>query len=582
MGPRRNAADSLCECLSRLGVEVVFGVPGTQSLTLYESLRQARFRSVTACSEAGALWMANGYYRATGRPGVAVTIGGPGFALGLPGLAEARNDSAALVHVVCTSDRKSGKAYPLQDLDLAAVSSAVAKTFRRISSAETLWKEVADAFHESLDGEPGPVVIEFPASVAKAEAAPRGPAEESPRAPAVAASSDALNRIVRKLADSRRPVFLIGQGAADVSGDVVRLAESLNAAVVTNCSGHGIVPDSHRMLVCSDFSGWGADLVNELFEAGDCIAVLGCKLSHNGSSGYELVIPAERSIRIDTSQEALDSNYRVGIALRGDLRALVPAILDRVRGPSRDADRWTEREISAWKNRFAERRRESVPNLTRPCAPGVPDVSGFFERLGAVLGHDAIVVTDCGMHQLLVRRSMPVNRARGFIAPSDFQSVGFGIPAAIGARLGAPSRPVVAIVGDGGLAVTGFELLTAVREGLDLTVIVFCDGYLGQIRTEQLKRYGVDFGTALGTMDIEKFAGSLGARYAEIRDEISVELGAALRGNGVCVLGLPMKDTPQLRAAVIERSVKNRVRHFPGMRKLRRIARRARERFSSG
>lgn len=580
MGPRRNASDSLCECLSRLGVEVLFGVPGNQSLTLYESMRQARFRSVTACSEAGALWMANGFYRASGRPGVGVTVGGPGFALGLPGLAEAMDDSAALVNVVCTSEGKPGKAYQLQDLDLAAVSSAVAKTFRRISSPETLRKEVTDAFHESLDGEPGPVVIEFPASVAQADAAPRGPAEDSRRSPAVAASSDTLNRIVRKLAESRRPVFLIGQGAADASGDVIRLAESLNAVVVTNCSGHGVVPDSHRLLVCSDFSGWGAGLVNELFEAGDCIAVLGCKLSHNGSSGYELVIPAEKSIRVDTSQEVLDSNYSADIALRGDLRNLVPSILDGVRGSRRGADGWTESKISAWKDRFAERRRESVPNSTKPDVAGVADVSGFFERLGEILHEDTVVVTDSGMHQVIARRSLRVNRPRGLIAPSDFQSVGFGIPAAIGAKLGAPSRPVVAIVGDGGLAVTGFELLTAVREGLDLTVIVFCDGYLGQIRTEQLKRYGVDFGTTLGTIDVEKFAGSVGAEYTAIRGEISAKLLAVFQGSGVRVVGLPMQDTRQLRAAVMERSVKNRVRHFPGVRKLRRIARKAREWFS--
>jgi len=118
VGHRRNAADLFCECLSSLGVEVVFGVPGTQSLALYDAMRRARFRTLTACSEAGALWMANGYYRASGRPGVGVTIGGPGFALGLPGLAEARSDSAALLHVVCTAEKKSGRSFQFQELDI--------------------------------------------------------------------------------------------------------------------------------------------------------------------------------------------------------------------------------------------------------------------------------------------------------------------------------------------------------------------------------------------------------------------------------------------------------------------------------
>ena len=164
------------------------------------------------------------------------------------------------------------------------------------------------------------------------------------------------------------------------------------------------------------------------------------------------------------------------------------------------------------------------------------------------------------------------------MVPSDFQSMGFGIPAAVGARFAAPARPVVAIIGDGGLAVTGFELLTAVREGLDLLVIVFCDGYLGQIRAEQLRGFGAEFGTVVGNINLEKFSESVGARYVELRDGFPAGLEAAVNMNGVRVLGLPFRDTQEIRTVALKRSITRRVRDFPGVDGLRKIAQRLRKR----
>lgn len=524
--------------------------------------------------------MANGYYRASGRPGVGVTIGGPGFALGLPGLAEARSDSAAVLHVVCTAEKKPGRSFQFHELDINATSSRVAKSVHRISSPEILWHTVSKAYRETVDDEPGPVVLDFPAPDMKSDAPSRGKDAEGLHPPRPSLDADTVNRIIAKLAVSRKPVLMIGQGAVDAAGEVVRLAESLNAPVITNCSGRGIVPDSHRLLVCSDFSGWGVDFVNELLVESDCVAVLGCKLSHNGSSGYELLLPIEKTIRVDASREALEANYRVDIALLGDLRSVIPILLKGIGGLRARSGGWAEPDVSAWKKRFAEKRRESVPQATEPDLPGVTGVEELFDRMGKILPDDAIVVTDCGLHQILARRSIATNRSRGLIVPSDFQSMGFGVPAAIGARFGAPARPVVAIVGDGGLAVTGFELLTAVREGLDLVVIVFCDGYLGQIRADQLRGFGVDFGTVVGKIDLEKFSGSVGARYVELRDGFQAGLEAAFNMTGVRVLGLPLKDTPQLRAMALERSIKSRVRDVPGVDELRKLARKLRMRSS--
>jgi acetolactate synthase-1/2/3 large subunit len=196
-----------------------------------------------------------------------------------------------------------------------------------------------------------------------------------------------------------------------------------------------------------------------------------------------------------------------------------------------------------------------------------------FYRMGEILPDDAIVVTDCGLHQIIARRSMATNRPSRLIAPSDFQSMGFGIPAAVGAKYGVPGRPVIAMIGDGGLAVTGFELLTAVRENLDLLAIVFCDSYLGQIRADQLKGFGADFGTALGSIALKGFSESVGARYFDLRHGFQKGLAAAVNSKGVRIVDLPLRDTSQARAMALGRSVRSRVRDLPGVSEIRAFAR---------
>jgi acetolactate synthase-1/2/3 large subunit len=163
---------------------------------------------------------------------------------------------------------------------------------------------------------------------------------------------------------------------------------------------------------------------------------------------------------------------------------------------------------------------------------------------------------------------MHIETPRGLIVPTDFQSMGFGVGAAIGAALAAPGREIVCITGDGGLAMSGTEILTAVRENLDLMIIVFNDGYLGQIRVEQLKEFGNDFGTSLGNLDIQLFAESVGATYFGLFQDFDENLHAAINLKGVRVVELPLRDSTHLRMQTIKRSVKNQVRSVPDIGKL--------------
>jgi acetolactate synthase-1/2/3 large subunit len=190
-------------------------------------------------------------------------------------------------------------------------------------------------------------------------------------------------------------------------------------------------------------------------------------------------------------------------------------------------------------------------------------VEVFFEQLREALPRDAIVVTDAGLHQMMLRRYFDVLAPRGLIVPSDFQSMGFGLPAAIGARLASPGRRVIAIVGDGGFAMSGMELLTAVRENIPLTAVVFADGVLNHIRLSQLQRWGASANVTLLNPDFRRFAEAVGARYTKYTGNRS-DLDQAVEGAGVSLVEVPLADSAAFHAARAAGLVRGLIRRTTG------------------
>ncbi|MGW8267033.1 MAG: thiamine pyrophosphate-binding protein, partial [Longimicrobiales bacterium] len=337
-------------------------------------------------------------------------------------------------------------------------------------------------------------------------------------------------------------VLLLGQGSQEASPEVGDFVARVGSAVISNSSGRGVLREDHPNLLCGDFSGWGVELVNELIAEADVVLTLGCKLSFNGSSGYRLAIPADKLIHVDASRENLGRTYPAGISVEGSVGAFLADVLAHTVENGGAGTGWTPQELMSWKRRFQER---SVAGSGRfPVFSNGGDLGPFFQALRQSLRDDAVVVTDSGLHQVVTRRLLEVRAPRGLIIPSDFQSMGFGLPAAIGAALSSPGRDVVAIVGDGGFAMSGLELLTAVREGLDLKVFVFSDGHLGQIRQQQLREFGHAYATALGPLDLEGFSEAVGASYLAMDgDEMDV-LEEVVENRGVTIVELLLGDPP--------------------------------------
>ena len=297
--------------------------------------------------------------------------------------------------------------------------------------------------------------------------------------------------------------------------------------------------------------------MNELVESADLVLALGCKFSHNGAHGFRLRLPADRLVHVDASPEVLGANYEASTLLESD----VPAAIEALRSSRPAASSWKAEELRAWKERalravgegteprFADLRDGTPGGVLRPAPEGDAPRRGAScsTRVSIRCSHAAI---------------SPVLGPRTLILPTDLQSMGYAIPAAIGARLARPERPVVALLGDGGFAMSGLELLTAVRERVPLTAIVFNDGRYGLIHKQQLGAHGRSHGTELHNPEIESLAGSLGAAYLRLSDRTARSLPGLIRGGGVHVVEVMLRDRSRRRLRRGARSIAAKLRNW--------------------
>ena len=535
-------AERLCAALEGLAVDTVFGLPGSQNVALFDALRTSKLRTVVATHELAASFMANGYARASGRPGVLVTIPGPGFTYALTGLAEALLDSTPLLHILGQPPSVADRRFQLQALDQRSILAPLVKRVFDVRSLDRIEETLAEAYALCTSGEPGPVVLHVPVDLGSDAGEPRPAA-----VPTIPPQAIPVRDLELRLAEARRPLFYVGQGAFGASSELAALVESLRIPVVTTTSGRGILSEDHPWVV--PFDRGSSDALNELVAACDLVVALGCKFSHNGAHGFRLKLPREQLVHVDASKDVLGANYPASMTLLADVPWLVRTLLEHHSdSPGRTASAWTEEQIAAWKRRAFERYRTNWEPKVRGLDP--PTVEEFFAALRRAMPDESCLVLDSGLHQMLARRHFRARSPRSFLLPTDLQSMGFALPAAIGARIARPDRPVVALLGDGGFSISGLELLTAVRERVRLTVVVFNDGHYGLIRKQQLMATRHAFGTELHNPNFREIAQAAGARYERPGDDAEESLHRAVASHGVTLVEVALRDPGRQRQRV--------------------------------
>lgn len=544
-GVIQTGSDAIVATLEKLGARHVFGMPGTQNVRLYESLRKSDIRTIVNTSELAGSFMANGYARASGKIGVVTTIPGPGFAFALPGIAEAFLDSAPLLWIVETPAFRVGKKFAQQAIDQSAIARPITKKIVEVDAVSDLVDGVTEAYRAATIGEPGPVLLHVHGSLLSAALEADSGIDTAVRAAAhhseVHVDVDDVKEIWKILSGARRPVIFAGQGSSGAASYLEQLVSRLKVPVVATRSARGVLAEDNPFALVFSFDNSAVSACNELLDASDVVLALGTKFTHNGTAGFRLRMPQEKLIHIDSSEGSLNANYPARVSLQTDIAAFLKVLLSLSEaGDCREAG-WRLEEIERWK-RIG--RAVECPDTPEPVfASSSRSASNFFSALRKAMPRQSCLVTDSGQHQILTTRHAQTFAPRGLLIPTDFQSMGFGIPAAIGAKLAAPERCVVAVVGDGGLGMVGLELATAVRENVQLTVIVFNDGALGQIRTQQMGDYGAAFGTELGCIDIALMAQALCCNYVALDKEDEADLKRAIASPGVTIVDLPIRDS---------------------------------------
>jgi acetolactate synthase-1/2/3 large subunit len=482
------------------GVQVVFGIPGVHTLPLCDAiLEYPRLRFVHGRHEQGVAFMANGYARVSGEVAVSLVITGPGVTNSLTPLADAYLDSVPMVLIasqVARERRGRGAFHELKDQ--TGVLASVSKWNTCVECVSAIPDAIRAAFRQAYGGRPGPTAVEIPVDVQ----AQHGWVDIHPstRPRRRQAPPDAVREAARALAQAASPLVFVGRGAA-ISGcgdELVRLIELLNAPCFTTPLAKGVVPGDHPLNVTWGGSRYGA--IREFLQDADVVLVVGSSLDEADAAWYSFA--AEKLIQIDTCPEVIGRTYPVSIGLVGDAKAVLGQLLAEL--PPTPAP-------SSAAARIAEHRRRALKEVQdRP-------YWRYVDAIQRALPRDAIVTNDGS--QVNYRGTIPYLQRD---LPNSFQvtrmtaALGFALPAALGAKIAYPERPVVAIAGDGGFLFTAFALSTAVQHRLNVVVVVFNNDAYGIIRRLQTERYEREIGAELRNPDFVQLAQASGARGVRV------------------------------------------------------------------
>jgi acetolactate synthase I/II/III large subunit len=524
-----NGATALVRTLEALGVTRVFGIPGVQTLELFDALADSSCELVLSTHEGCAAFMADAHARVTGELGVFVVVPGPGATNALTGLAEAWLDGSPVLGIVAAVRSGGEHGFQLHEIPQAELMRPVVKALVPVATAAEIPEACAQAAQQAMAGEPGPVVLEIPFDLMQA------PCKAQPTLPAAPTAVPVAQAVVDELAATllraRAVGIYAGAGCFGAEPALERVAQALQAPVATTISGRGVLPEDHPLCVGYGFGPSGTPIAQERFARLDTLLAVACKYSEPATGSWG-VKPPKAHIHVDINPASIGRNLPVTQRVVADARDLLPRLAQALEAQPRPSDPGLLQAIAAGKARELQR----VLDAARSSEHVTP--ARLLRALRARLDRGAIITTDSGNHQFATLGDLPVLEPRSYITPADFQAMGFGIPAAVAAKLAHPERQVVAVVGDGGLLMTGLELLTAQRAGARPTVLLFRDGRLGSIHQAQGMAFRRTHGTELALPDLELLSGALGMAYHRIDHDGRIDAvldGALAAGGGVLI-----------------------------------------------
>jgi len=500
--------------------------------------------------------MANGYGRATGKPGVFIVVPGPGLTNALTPVAEALVDSTPLLGIV-TDVPRSHHHYQMHQIQQTLLSQPIVKSVKELERASDIPSTIKHMLQLTTEGEPGPCLLQIPSNLYWEKVDPTESAAEQKAARAE------INPVVARLASAKRVGLFVGNGTADAADEIRVLADWMNAPVATTGSGRGVIDEAHPLSLGFAWKVGSIDSVNRIFARCDLVLAIGVKFSQNGTQDFRLEIPCPL-IHVDASSDVFNKNYKSELAIQMDAREFLQALLEKksLFGPRNDDEMLS---LIRAEKELCDARLQNDTSTEFSAGNETITPQDFFKDLRQMLPPDAILMTDTGYNERLTMQNWQVQAPRTFITPSNYECMGFGIPAAIGAAFAFPKRKVVAIVGDGGLVMSGLEMMTAVREKINLTVIVLNNHGFGIIKKIQEDFFGESVAVNVGAPGFKALAESLGMQYRSLGDGRSA-LQQAIQVTGPVLLEVEMRHKDENKASKLGKKIKNDIKQ--GLQKI--------------
>ena len=495
--------------LEQLGVRFTFGIPGVHNTELYDELNASeKIQPVLVTHECGAAFMADAVSRTSDSIGTLVIVPAAGVTHAASGIGEAGLDGIPMLIISGGIHSDSPYRYQLHDIDQHALLKPITKATFRIGSHAEVIPTLYEAYRIATGGEPGPVFVELPYNIGNF----LGEVDEMPAfQQAIAApqeNAEALREAARLLVSAKRPGLFLGWGAVGAQAELVRLAELLDAPACTTLQGLSAFPGNHPLHVGMGFGDYAVPAAANAFDGCDCLLAVGTRFSEIPTGSYSMPVP-DCLIHADINPEVFNANFPARVTLQGDAAQLIPALLREVEALQPVARSGMAERIRADKAAYHQ-------EWLKHDSKGRVNPAHFFGELRSQLDDEAIVVADDGNHTFLIAELMPIHGPRRYLSPSDFNAMGYCIPATIGAKLANPDKTVVGVVGDGALRMTGLELLTASQLRLGVPLFVFNDGELSQIAQAQEIPYNRKTCTVLQPLNVKALAEATGAAFVAI------------------------------------------------------------------
>lgn len=557
--------------LEQIGARFTFGIPGVHTTELYDELNNSQqITPVLVTHEGGGAFMADAVSRLSDSIGVLTVVPAAGLTHASSGIGEAFLDGVPML-VICGGPRTDSEyRFQLHQIDMHPFMAALTKKTFKVTRHEDVVPTLFEAYAIATSGEPGPVFIELPVNILLYT----GEVSELPRyaaaPPEPVGFEPEIARAAELLRNARHPGLFVGWGTRDALDQVKAVAEWLEAPVATTLQGLSAFPGNHPLHVGFGFGASAVPAARNAFKDCDCLLAVGTRFAEIATGSYGIEVP-ENLIHIDINPDTIDANYPSKVGIPGDAALVLGQLLKALdaAGPRRAVQSQLRAQIQRDKLAYREAWYKSdAPDRVNPAR--------FFDQLRLQTPDDGIIVIDDGNHTFLTAELMPIHAPKSVILPTDFNCMGYAVPAAIGAKLAHPGRLVQAIVGDGAFLMTCMEILTATSHHLGVIYYVFHDGELSQIAQAQEIPYNRKPCTALGPLNLEGVALATSAGYVSMPDNDSIE-GAVRQAIEVSRAGRPVvvdvKIDYSKRTAFTEGAVKTNFQRFPLNQKVRTLTR---------